>query len=360
VNRSLRHLEAPPASAIPADHIAFLRSLGGPAAIRLRGHDRTRCRVVVTLMHGNEPSGLIAVHGRLRDGRQPATDTLFVLGAVEPALGDPPLSSRVLPDGSDLNRCFGPGALPGPSRDLALSILEAVHAVEPEALVDIHNNSGHNPPYAVAARIGAPERQLARFFGNLLVHYDLHIGALAEETPDLCPTVVIEAGRAGDPASDRTARDGLDSFLDAGVLFEEGSELPRLDVFHHPVRVEIAAGLRLAYGNEAEPAAQLTIDEDVDRYNFELLHVGTQIGWLAPEAPWPFVARGADGADRSHELFARDGARLVARRSIVPIMMTTDATIARSDCLFYAVEPQPPAAPPASKPRCVTCSPGGS
>jgi hypothetical protein len=175
------------------------------------------------------------------------------------------------------------------------------------------------------------------------VHYDLRIGALAEETPDQCPTVVIEAGRAGDPVSDHTARRGLDAFLDAAQLFEPGSEVPRLEVFHHPVRVEIAAGVRLAYGCEPEPAAQLTVAEDVDRHNFELLPPGTEIGWLAPEARWPLVARGADGADRSHELFARDGARLVARRPIIPIMMTTDPKIAHSDCLFYTVEPHRPA-----------------
>jgi len=337
LTRPLRHVEAPDASAIPADHIAFLRWLGGPAAIRLHGRDRTRCRVVVTLLHGNELSGLLALHGRLRDGRAPATDTLVVLGGVDAALADPPLSSRVLPDGADLNRCFGPGALRGPSRELARSILEAVRAVGPEALVDIHNNTGHTPAYAVAARIGAGERHLAALFGDRLVHYDLHIGALAEETPALCPTVVIEAGRVGDPTADRTARSGLDRFLDAGVLFDAGAARPRLDVFDHPLRVQIAAGVRLAFGNEPDPAAQLTVAEDIDRHNFELLPPGTELGWLSPDAPWPLVARGADGHDRSRELFTRDGARLVARRSIVPIMMTTHPEIAHSDCLFYAV-----------------------
>jgi hypothetical protein len=340
MNSLLRHLEAPPASTVPVDHVAFLRSLGGPAAIRLRGRDRTRCRVVVTLMHGNEPSGLIAVHGRLRDGRQPATDTLVVLGAVEAAMAEPHLSNRALPDGTDLNRCFGPAVRSGPSRDLALSILETVRGVGPEALIDVHNNTGHNPPYCVAPRIGDAERQLAGFFGDLLVHYNLRIGALAEETLDLCPTVVIAAGRAGDPASDRAARRGLDAFLDTDALFEPGSDVPQLDVFQHPVRVEVATGVRLAYGHKPEPGAQLTIARDVDRHNFELLPPGTEIGWLAPEAPWPLVACGADGADRSHELFARDGARLVVRRSMVPIMMTTDPKIAHSDCLFYAVERQ--------------------
>jgi hypothetical protein len=340
VNGRLRHLEAPPAAAVPADHVAFLRTLGGPAAIRVRGRDRTRCRVVVTLMHGNEPSGLVAVHGRLRDGRQPATDTLFVLGAVEAALADPYLSSRLLPDGTDLNRCFGRTARSGPCRDLALAILEAVRAAAPEALVDIHNNTGHNPPYCVAPQIGNAERRLAGFFGDLLVHYDLRIGALAEEAPDVCPTVVTEAGRAGDPAADRTARHGLDAFLDTRWLFEQDFAVPQLDVFHHPVRVEVGSGVRLAYGHEPEPTAQLTIAADLDRHNFQLLPPGTELGWLAPEAPWPLVARGADGADRSHELFALDRARLVARSSIVPIMMTTDPKIAHADCLFYAVERQ--------------------
>ena len=342
----LRRIEAPPASAIPVDPVAFLRSLGGPAAIVVRGRDRTRCRVVVTLLHGNEPSGLLALHGRLREGRAPATDALFLLGAVTAALADPPLSRRDLPDGRDLNRSFGPDAAAGPSRDLARAILELVRAATPEALIDIHNNTGHNPPYAVAMRMGEAECHLARHFGDRLVHYDLQIGALAEETPGLCPTVVIEAGRAGDPVADRTARRGLDRFLDAPVLFEGVSREPRLDLFHRPVRVQIATGVRLAYGEEPEPAAHLTIAEDVDRHNFQLLPAGTELGWLAPGAPWPLVARGADGVERSHELFARDGERLVARHPIVPIMMTTNPQIAHSDCLFYAVERQPAAEDP--------------
>jgi hypothetical protein len=296
--------------------------------------------VVVTLMHGNEPSGLVALHGRLRDGGEPATDTLFVLGGVDAALADPHLSSRFLPDGTDLNRCFGRSRRSGACRDLARAILEAVRAARPEALVDIHNNTGHNPPYAVAARIGGAERRLAGFFGDLLVHYDLRVGALAEQTPGVCPTVVIEAGRAGDPAADGIARRGLDAFLDTPRLFEDGSRVPELDVFHHPVRVEVASGVRLAFGDKPEPAAQLTVAEDVDRHNFEFLRPGTKIGWLAPETPWPLVARGADGADRSHELFACSGGRLVARRGIVPIMMTTDPKIAHGDCLFYVVEPR--------------------
>lgn len=62
-------------------------------------------------------------------------------------------------------------------------------------------------------------------------------------------------------------------------------------------------------------------------------------------APWPLVARGADGRDRSRDLFAVEDGLLVARTAMVPIMMTTDPRIAVSDCLFYAVEEAPGTTP---------------
>ena len=70
---------------------------------------------------------------------------------------------------------------------------------------------------------------------------------------------------------------------------------------------------------------------------------GTELGWLAPQAPWPLVARGADGAEAARTSSLPATVRgWSPRRSIVPIMMTTNPEIAHSDCLFYAVEPQRP------------------
>ena len=40
--------------------IEFLKSLPGPTVVDVTGVDRTRTRVVCTLVHGNEPSGLSA------------------------------------------------------------------------------------------------------------------------------------------------------------------------------------------------------------------------------------------------------------------------------------------------------------
>lgn len=335
----LQLLDGPRAADVPADPVAFLRRLGGPAAIRVAGRDRRRCRVVVTLLHGNEPSGLRAVHGWLRAGQLPATDALLVLGGVAAALAEPVLTRRELPGSVDLNRCFGDREPAGPAREFARAILDLIRRSEPEALVDVHNNTGHNPVYGVAPRVGDAERQLVGLFAGRVVHYDLRLGALVEETPELCPTVVVEAGRAGAPGADAAARRGLDLLLGQDDIVGSGLPVPVLELFSRPVRVEAAPGVSLAYGAGACAGAALTVAEDIDRHNFERLAPGTAMGWLAAGAPWPLVARGADGADCSRELFELVDGRLVTRRELVPIMMTTDPGIATSDCLFYAVEP---------------------
>lgn len=336
----LRLLDGLDPARVPADEVGLLRLLGGPAAIRLAGRDRTRCRVLVTLLHGNEPSGLRAVHAWLREGRAPATDALVVLGAVEGALAEPVLTRRELPDGVDLNRCFGGGAPSGPARELARAILGLVGEAGPEALVDVHNNTGHNPAYGVAARVGPAERQLVGLFADRVVDYDLRLGALCEETPSLCPTVVVEVGRVGDPAADAVARRGVERLLGEEHVVGPAVPVPRLAVLGAPVRVEAAPGATLAVGDVAVAGVDLTVAEDVDRHNFERLPAGTAIGWARPGAGLPLRARGADGIDRSHELFASIDGRLVTRAPLVPIMITTDPAIAASDCLFYAVEPR--------------------
>ena len=73
------------------------------------GEDASRTRVVVALIHGNEPSGLRAAHSWLRAGQVPATNVLMVVAAVETVLAEGGFTHRMLPGRRDLNRCFGPG-----------------------------------------------------------------------------------------------------------------------------------------------------------------------------------------------------------------------------------------------------------
>ncbi len=334
---ALRVVPAPRAAELGDTPDAWLARLGGPALLRIPGRDRTRARALVTLLHGNEPSGLRALHRWLRAGRTPAVDALVFVGAVAAALAPPGFAQRMLPGRPDLNRCFAPSAV-GAEAALAHALVGALRDARPEALVDVHNNTGHNPAYAVATRVDRARLGLAGLFAERFVHSDLRLGTLTEATEDLCPGIAAECGRAGDPAADEVAFGLVERFLGAERLPERPAR--PLAVLHRPIRIRLAAGARVAFAEGPVAGVDLTVAGDVDRHNFETIAAGTPVGWVRDPAAWPLEARGADGAEVSRELFSLRGLRLETRRELVPMMMTTDAAIAAADCLFYAVSPR--------------------
>ncbi|MDB4935401.1 MAG: hypothetical protein JWP87_2373 [Labilithrix sp.] len=323
---------------LPADAGAWLDSLPGPVAISTRGRDPSRTRVVSGMLHGNEPSGLRAIFDALRSRDLFATDVLFFIGAVDAARTEPRHTHRTLPGRRDLNRCFHEpeGDLDG---RIAESLLELVRARLPEALVDLHNNSGHNPAYGVGMGLDAGRLGLTSLFAERYVATSLRLGSLHEVLPRDIPAVTIECGRAGDPRADEVAIAGLSAFLHAKALPRASVDTSAMRVLHDPTRVRVRDDVSLGYGERsAAPAVDLTMDLDADRHNFQRLPAGTRLGWLREGAPFPFEAMDASGSDVAHALFERRGDTIVTRRSIIPIMMTTNATIARDDCLFYVVD----------------------
>ena len=151
MSASLRFIDAPSPAELPDGDEAFLDWLGGPTAIRVPGRDPSRTRVVTTLLHGNEPSGMRAIQSWLREARQPAVSAILIVASVEAAKS----RRRALPGRRDLNRCFyGPFEGDAEGR-LAREILDAIAQAAPEAVVDVHNNTGHNPAYGVGPRAGS-------------------------------------------------------------------------------------------------------------------------------------------------------------------------------------------------------------
>jgi hypothetical protein len=343
----LRVLAAPRGAAAGETPEALLAALAGPVLLRVAGRDRSRARAVATLLHGNEPSGVRALHAWLRAGDLPAVDLLCFVGAVEAALRAPGFAHRMLPGRPDLNRCFHPSC-EGPEADVAREVLRQLRADRCEALVDLHNNTGHNPAYGVAAGADELVLGLTALFGEQLIVSGLRLGTLTEATSGDFPSVTIECGRAFDPAAERIALAGLGRYAALERLETCVQGALRVALLEHPVRVCAKPDVRLAFGDAPVPGADLTLTGDIDRHNFELLAPGVPVGWIAPDAPWPLEAHGADGREVSGEWFERRDGLLQTRRSAVPVMMTVDVAVAKSDCLFYLVrrrEPPPSCAP---------------
>lgn len=327
----------PPAPAeLPASPEAFLEALGGPALFRIPGRDRSRTRALATLLHGNEPSGLRALHAWLARGRTPAVDLLVLVASVTAALAEPRFSHRALPGRADLNRCFlqPPESWEG---RLAADALAAFRAAEPEGLVDLHNTTGATPAYAVCPVLADATLHLASLFTRRYVHSDLRIGTLVEATHESFPATVIECGRAGEAEADRTALRGLEAYAEREAL-PSGPVPSDFDVLTRPIRVLVRPGHTVAYGAAPAPGVDLTVRADADRHNFGRVPPGETLGWVRAPDLWPITALTAEGQDVSGALFCVEGTELRARTEHVPIMMTTDPAIALSDCLFYALE----------------------
>lgn len=327
-----------PPERIPERVEDFLGLLGSPTLISVKGRDAGRTRIVATLLHGNEPSGLRAVHTWLRTGHVPAVNALIFVAATRTALAPPGFTHRFLPGRDDLNRCWFP-PFRGRAGAFAREVLRLLRESNAESLVDLHNNTGHNPPYGVGPVRGAAELNLVSFFAERFVHTSLQLGTLVEATRDDFPSVTVECGRSGDPVANASALAGLESYLTEERLERRRVKAKRMEVFVDPVRVCIRDGVELAFGDGPVAGADFTVARDVDRHNFERLARGVVIGWLGAEGTWPIEALGEKDCDLSREFFdVRDGV-LETRQSLIPIMMTSDRRNALADCLFYVVQP---------------------
>ncbi len=328
------------ASGRPAD--ATLHDLPGPVWFRIAGRDRSRCRALTTLLHGNEPSGFRALARYLASGSKPATDLLCVLGAVEAARAAPLFSQRFLPGGRDLNRCFR-APFPGAEGEVARLVLETLHAARPEALIDLHNTSGSGPAYAVVTERDPRHGPLVSLFTERMIVTDLRLGTLTEATSAWCPSVVVECGGVGDPEADEVAFAGLSRFAEAEQVTAPIAS--QIELFEHPVRIELAPGFRIGFADEPLPDVDVVLRPDLDRFNFGTIAAGERLGWIeGPGGVEALRLRTAQRVGPADEFLAIHGNRLVAAAPFRPLMITTRPEIAESDCLFYAI-PTPELAP---------------
>jgi hypothetical protein len=324
----LSHIAPPDVRQLELEPLELLDELGGPVAFRVPGRDRSRCRGLVTLLHGNEPSGFMGLRAWLRRGEAPAIDLLCILGSIEAARRRPGFAHRMLPGQRDLNRCFH-GPADDPRGRLAAEILAALDQARCETVIDLHNNTGPNPSYGVIEMLDRDRLGLVGLFTERCVVTALRLGALFEAT-DHVPSVVVECGQAGDPRADRVALEGIARYAAADHIPEPPAQARVYDASR---RVTIRDGVRVAFAETPDSDCDVTFLPAVERYNFDCIPAGTIIGWS--RGPWPLCVTDGEGRDLSRELFEVTEGQLRARRALMPIMVTANPTVAKQDCLCY-------------------------
>ncbi|WOJ94588.1 M14 family metallopeptidase [Congregibacter variabilis] len=335
--RRFRFIRDPGASLAGSNPDALLDNLGGPVCILFSGRDTTRTRALVTLLHGNEPSGLFALHRWLLSAQQPAVNLLVIVASVHAALESPRFSHRMLPRARDLNRCFKPPFDDEQGR-LAEEILELLRLHRPEAIVDMHNTSGSGPSFGVCTHLDRQHDALVSLFTRRLVVSHLNLGALMDISDASCPTVTIEVGGRQDEEAHTLAYDGLQRFASAQrVLANEDEVEWGIEILRDPIRLELCEGVTLAYDDKPRPGFDITLRSDIEHHNFGEVNPHTPLGWVKDDPQALFRAVDAFGRCAVTALVRCEDGVLYPSQGLKLFMITTNASIAQSDCLFYAV-----------------------
>lgn len=341
---------------LPAPEL--LAALGGPTLFDLRRPGRPPL-FVSTLLHGNETSGWDAV--RRIAGRDEASEFswMLFLGNVEAAAQ----GARSLPGQGDFNRIWnvddegdGPasavrpsgaweGRMPSPpskrepssptrgemsSRpsevwqedshahpaevQMANAVTQAAQAARPFFAVDVHNNSGHNPPYSVITSLDETTLAAAAAFSPRAIHARQPAGVQTRRFARFCPAVTIETGQPEDPSSAARAQEYLLRCLRGGK--PPAAEHSGLALYENAVRVTVRG--------DVEPHPGL------ERLNFGIAAPGQCIAHRGK-----LLAQDTEGRDVTDAYLETDGYATRLKRTVTLSMYTSDVAIARQDCLCY-------------------------
>ena len=325
----------------------FLVGLDGrPALIRIPAASTQhppRGRLVSCLLHGNEPSGLVAVLDVLRRGERFPFDLWVLIGNVRAATEDGLYGHRHLDDQEDFNRVWDVRSATTEMRRCAAAILADLRSADLDAAVDLHNNSGRNPYYAILTDPSPEGLNLASLCADTLLLWRLHVHTLMEALAPLCPAVSVECGAAHLTDGDEFAAAVVHRVLTApGFAMPAAADGPALrprrvvEVGH---RVVVRPEVELSFG-ATESGGGFVVAPDLDRFNFAVLPARHTIGHVDPGAAMPLAAYDVAGRDVTDELFriAADGA-VTLTTDVMPMMMTTTVPQARRDCLFYTATP---------------------
>lgn len=333
----IEYLSNPDAITLKADFKQFLLSLDVPTVIDITGVNPHKTRVITTLLHGNEPSGLIAIHRWLTQEAElpvPETNVRIIIVSVEAANSSPLLTHRYLPQGLDINRCFGSHLDHGYFKR-ANAITKAIEAVNPEALIDLHNSSGSGPAFAISTLISTKVLTLASLFCDTIILSDLSLGTLTEQHFK-CPTVTIECGGPTDEQAHTVAYEGIKLLTTCPDLDLYQQKTP-VEIVYKPLRMKIQRDVELNFSHQYEGNCGVTLYNKIEQFNFGSAKKGQLIGWLDERGLDNLMLLNEVGNNVISDFFTTRDNQLVCATHLRIFMATNNRDIATTDCLFYVV-----------------------
>lgn len=306
-----------------------------PALLHLPGRREGPARLISVLLHGNEDSGFRGLCAWLRD--RPVVDRplWMFIGNVRAATQEGWFGHRYLEDQEDFNRVWGIRPDTTRMRLCATEVLATVTAEPLEAVIDIHNNTGHNPLYAILPRPDPATMGLAASLADIGLVWGTQAHTLMQALEGVCPAVAVECGLAGVPAHTALARKVIETFV-ATESFDPTTRPSRMLEVRY--RVEVRREVAFDFVPRLGESLDLAIVPGLDTENFGHLPPGTVLGHTIPGAAPPLLVTDAAGVDVTEALVTvDDDGDVILTRDVIPAMMTRTAEQTRRDCLFYVL-----------------------
>ncbi len=332
----LSYLQNLTANDIPTTYQKWIYELIAPTIIDFTCNESDRWRVVTTLLHGNEPSGFIALHNWIinESYKNLAVNIRFIIVSVEAAQFEPAFTTRFLSDGKDINRCFGAKSLSTYYLRAEL-VASCIRQVKPEAVVDLHNTSGKNPAFAVSASGHNEHLSITSLFCDRVIVSHLKLGALLEQDFS-CAILTIECGGCTDQQSHQVALEGIERFCEHDDVLNHDVE-HNIEVIHQPIRFLISKNTTLQYSNIPHSVG-VSIRHDIESLNSGIVYSGTPIGWVDELGLGNFEIEDEHLHGKPEDFFEVKNNQVLTKSDLRIFMATTQPTIAINDCLFYIVK----------------------
>jgi len=335
----INYLQDPSFQELHADYEQFLLSMTGPTVIDVTGLNTDKCRVINTLLQGDEPSGLIALHRWLitRDeNKLPQTNLRFIICSVEAASKSPLFTKRFIKGGKDINRCFGETEQKHQGcHERAKLIEKAIREVEPEMVIDLHNAASPSPTFSISSVITTETLSLASFFCQTLILSDLQLGSLMEQEFS-CPFITIECGGSLDEQAHEVAFAGISHIANCENIDYIHQE-KNVEVIYRPLRLQTKRDINLSYAEHDEGYSGVTLKTNIEYFNFGGANQDEMIGWIDGNGIESLQLLDKQGVNVIDEYFYARENQLVCRQNLRIFKATTNKQVALNDCLFYVV-----------------------
>ncbi len=333
--------------------------LSGPTLIHLGGK-RKEPLFVSVLLHGNEPTGLLAIQLFLKKmgGKTLPRSLSIFIGNVAAAqqgarhLDKQPDYNRIWPCGSLCQQDDLKNKHDTPEHAMMKTIIDVMRKKNVFASIDVHNNTGLNPHYGCINKLEPRFFHLATLFSRTVVFFIRPTGVQSMAFADICPAVTVECGKPDQANGTTHAVEFINACLHLSDLPSHPVAVHDMDLFHTVATVTVPEHINFSFNeetfknenlNEKNSLEAITADiyfpDTLDHLNFTELPGGTSLGNLNTEqTEIPLRVTDELGNDATSRYLTVEAGQLRTTREFMPSMFTLDEEVIRQDCLGYLME----------------------